>query len=106
MAWLVGTEAVANVFLHGDLKLNPLLPLWPHILCPRPSWSGGDPAYLTNGDSLPEQVKCTLGKILFVPLPLCSPKRISMCTTFVNQKPSFGILCMALLISKQHTENE
>lgn len=64
MAWLVGTEAVANVFLHGDLKLNPLLPLWPHILCPRPSWSGGDPAYLTNGDSLPEQAKCTLGQIL------------------------------------------
>lgn len=64
MAWLVGTEAVANVFLHGDLKLRPLLPLWPHILRPRPSWSGGNPAYLTKGDSLPEHAKCTLGQIL------------------------------------------
>lgn len=44
MAWLVGTEAIANVFLCGDLEINPLIPLCPQILCPRPSWSVGDPA--------------------------------------------------------------
>lgn len=49
--WLV-QRLLLMFFSRGDLGLNPLLLLWPHVLCLRPARSVGGPPQPTSGDSL------------------------------------------------------